>query len=196
MNKLYIAGIDEIPRHVTLEDNDELRLTIICPPGYSGEINFRIDLLRPGVKLDMAGLSFCTRGERQTLNVKVRHEVGGAVSHQLFKSIVGENGCANFNGLIYVAPDAVNTKAFQESHSLLLSEGAVSESHPELEIYNDDVECSHGATVGYLNADERFYMQSRGIPEEEAARLQILSFLSPVLNRLPEEKRKSLIERL
>jgi Fe-S cluster assembly protein SufD len=65
-----------------------------------------------------------------------------------------------------------------------------------LEIYTDDVECSHGSTVGYLNADERFYMQSRGIPEEEAVRLQILSFLSPVLNRLPEEKRKALIYRL
>lgn len=196
MNKLYIAGIDEIPRRVTLEDNDELHLTIVCPPGYSGDINFRIDLLRPGVKLDMAGLSFCALGERQTFNVQVRHKVGGAVSRQLFKSIVGEKGRANFNGLIYVAPDAGKTKAYQESHSLLLSEGAISESHPELEIYTDDVECSHGSTVGYLNADERFYMQSRGIPEEEAVRLQILSFLSPILNRLPEEKRKALINRL
>lgn len=196
MNKLYIAGTDEIPMHVTLEDNDVLRLTIVCPPGYSGDINFRIDLLRAGVELDMAGLCFCPNGERQSLKVEVRHEVGGAVSHQLFKSIVGEKGNAQFDGLIYVAHGAEKTKAIQESHSLLLNEGAVSETRPQLEIYADDVECSHGATIGFLNEDERFYMQSRGIPEEEAKRLQILSFLSPVLNRIPEETRNSILERL
>lgn len=196
MNKIFIAGIDEIPRRSTLETNDVLHLTIVCPPGYSGDINFEIDLLRPGVELDLAAISLCKGGERQSFNVQVRHMVGGATSRQLFKSIVGEKGYSNFNGLIYVAHDAQKTKAFQESHSLLLSEGAVSESHPQLEIYADDVECSHGSTIGYLNEDERFYMQSRGIPEKEAKRLQQLSFLSPVLARLPQEERESLIARL
>lgn len=196
MKKLYIAGIDEIPQQTTLEDNDVVHLTIVCPPGYSGNINFSIDILRPGVELDMAGLYFCSRGEKQNFNINVRHMVGGAVSRQLFKGIVGGMGKCVFNGLIYVAPDSQNTRAFQESHGLVLTEGSVVETHPQLEIYADDVECSHGATCGYLNEDERFYMQSRGIPEEEARRLQILSFLSPVLSRLPKDRQDYLLSRL
>ncbi len=193
MNKLYIAGIDEIPQQITQEDNDVLRITIICPPGYSGEIKFGIDLLRPGVELDLAGAYFCTNCEKQKFDITVRHLVGGATSHQLFKGIVGDNGSCLFNGLIHVAHDAQKTKAFQENHSLVLGDNARAESHPQLEIYADDVECSHGATVGALNPDEMFYMRSRGIPEEEARRLQILSFLEPVLSRVPEDVRDAMI---
>ena len=72
MNRIYIAGIDEIPQRCTLEDNDLLKVTIVCPPGYSSDINFAIDLLLLGVKLDLAGLYFCTRGERQNFNITVR----------------------------------------------------------------------------------------------------------------------------
>ena len=196
MNRIYIAGYDEIPQRCTLEDNDLLKVTIVCPPGYSGDINFAIDLLRPGVELDLAGLYFCTRGERQNFNITVRHMVGGATSHQLFKGILGSGGSAVFNGLIHVAPGAGQTVATQQNHSILLDSESSSETHPQLEIYADDVECSHGATVGALNADELFYLRSRGIPEEEARRMQILSFLSPVLKRLPEDRQKFLLDRL
>ncbi|MCR5561370.1 MAG: SufD family Fe-S cluster assembly protein [Bacteroidales bacterium] len=196
MKRLYIAGFDEIPQQLTLKDNDLLELTIVCPPGYSGDINFTIDLLRPGVQLDLAGLYFCTRGERQRLNIGVRHMVGGARSKQLFKGILGGGGSAVFNGLIYVEHGAGGTSALQENHSILLDTESSAETHPQLEIYADDVECSHGATVGFLNEDERFYMRSRGIPEDEARRLQILSFLSPVLSRLPAEKQEFIIGRI
>lgn len=196
MNRIYIAGIDEIPQRCTLEDNDLLQITIVCPPGYSSDINFAIDLLRPGVKLDLAGLYLCTRGERQNFNITVRHMVGGATSHQLFKGILGRGGSAVFDGLIHVAPGAGQTVATQQNHSILLDSASSSETHPQLEIYADDVECSHGATVGALNEDELFYLRSRGIQEEEARRMQILSFLSPVLSRLPEDKQKFLLDRL
>ena len=93
-----------------------------------------------------------------------------------------------FEGLVYVAAGAEKTEALQENHSLLLSENAFVQSSPQLEIYADDVVCSHGATVGSLDENEQFYMRSRGISLEEARRLQILSFLSPVLEGLPEKK--------
>lgn len=196
MNRVYIAGIDEIPQHSTLSENDHLKLTIVCPPGYSGDINFSIDLLRPGVELDLAGLYCCSHGERQRFNIAVRHLAGGASSRQLFKGILASGGSAVFDGLIHVAHGAGQTKAFQENHSLLLDRESFSETHPQLEIYADDVECSHGATIGYLDENERYYMCSRGIPEEEARRLQILSFLSPVLDRLPEEQKNFILGRL
>ena len=196
MNRLYIAGIDEIPQRSTLEDNDLLKLTIVCPPGYNGEINFAIDILRPGAQLDLAGLYFCTRGERQNFNISVRHLCGGASSRQLFKGVLARGGSAVFDGLIHVAHGAGGTKAFQENHSLLLDEKSSSETRPQLEIYADDVECSHGATIGSLSEDERFYLCSRGIPESEARRLQILSVLAPVLDRIPEERQQFLLSRL
>ena len=68
---------------------------------------------------------------------------------------------------------------------MLLSPDAFCEARPQLEIYADDVVCSHGATTGYLNPEELFYMRSRGIPEEEARAMQVEAFLAPVLNRMP-----------
>ena len=88
-----------------------------------------------------------------------------------------------------VAPDAQKTEAFQENHNILFTESAKVETRPQLEIYADDVKCSHGATVGRLNEDELFYMRSRGIPKEEAETLQMLSFLSPVI---PEGREKEI----
>ena len=102
-------------------------------------------------------------------------------STQLIKGIAGGTAKVSFDGTIVVAPDAQKTEAFQENHNIALSPDALVETRPQLEIYADDVKCSHGATVGSLNEDERFYMRSRGIPDAQARTLQMLSFLSPVI---------------
>jgi len=86
-----------------------------------------------------------------------------------------------------VAQDAQKTEAYQENHNIVLSEEALVNTKPQLEIYADDVKCSHGATVGKLNEDEQFYMRSRGIPEDEAKVLQMISFAAPVLSGLEDE---------
>lgn len=98
-----------------------------------------------------------------------------------------------FDGRIVVAPDAQKTEAYQTNQNLLLSDDAVVESRPQLEIYADDVKCSHGATVGSLNTDEQFYMRSRGISESEARRLQMISFLAPALEGVGEDVRETVI---
>ena len=72
----------------------------------------------------------------------------------------------------------------------------MAESRPQLEIYADDVKCSHGATTGYLNPDELFYLRSRGIPEAEARKMQMISFISPVISHLPEEMKEQILSRL
>ena len=120
-----------------------------------------------------------------------------ATSHQNFRGIVGGNAVSEFYGLIYVKQDAQNTKAYQENHNILLSEHARVETKPQLEIYADDVECSHGATIGRLNEDEQFYMRSRGIPEDEARVLQMISFISPIVEHLEDaELREKVYESL
>lgn len=192
MNKIYILGREEVPKRLTLRESDDLHITFIAWPGYNGDVDFEIDIERPGANLDIAALYLNNNGDRVDFNITVRHLVGGSKSRQLFKGVVGDRASAKFNGLIYVAPDAQQTEAYQENHTLLMSDGKV-ETSPKLEIYADDVKCSHGASVGRLNPDELFYMRSRGIPEEEAERMQIISFISDVLARLPEDLQERII---
>lgn len=162
-------------------------------PGTSLRVDLEVDLEGPGAEADLAGLYLCDGDQRLEFNILVRHSSGGCTSHQLFKGIAGEHSRTSFDGLIYVAEGARKTKAYQENHNILLSPDAIVESKPQLEIYADDVECSHGATTGFLNADELFYMRSRGIPEAEARRLQMISFIAPVLARLPEDLQEEVI---
>lgn len=196
MDRVYRVGIDEVPKRLTLKEAEELRLVFVVMPGISADVPFDISIEREGVNLEIYGLYLCPRSEQVNFRVRVRHLVGGSRSTQLFKGIAG--GCARvgFNGLIYIAPDAQKTKAFQENHTLLLSDDALIDTRPQLEIYADDVECSHGATTGSLNPDELFYMRSRGIPEELARRIQIHSFISPVLKHLPEDLQRQILARL
>ena len=196
MDRIYRVGIDEVPKRLTLEENEHLRLTFIVMPGVSADIPFEIKIGKSGVNLEIFGLYLCPLSEQVKFNITVRHMVGGAFSRQTFRGIVGGTARAEFDGLVYVAPDAQKTEAYQENRSILLSEGAVAETHPQLEIYADDVKCSHGATTGYLNPDELFYLRSRGIPEKEARKMQMISFVSPVISHLPEVMQEQILSRL
>lgn len=192
MDKVYLIGRDAVPGKFSLVGGESFRAGFVVLPEYlpAGEsvpVDIDIDIEGSGCEVDLYGLYLCRAEERVAFNVNVRHLSGGSVSRQMFKGIVGGSADVRFNGLIYVARDAQKTKAYQENHTILLDAGAVVETRPQLEIYADDVECSHGATTGFLNEEELFYMRSRGIPAEEARRLQMISFLAPVTGRLPEE---------
>ena len=178
-----VVGRDPIPAVTHLESGEQLHLTLIVPEGVSCERALEFHLDGPGASLDLAGAWRCSGSENVRLQVIVRHNAPGCHSEQLFKGVVSGSARAEFDGLVYVAPGAVKTDAHQQCHSLLLSEGAFCEARPQLEIYADDVQCSHGATTGYLNPEELFYMRSRGIPEDEARAMQVEAFLAPVLNR-------------
>lgn len=97
----------------------------------------------------------------------------------------------DFYGKIIVAQDAQRTEAYQENHNILLTDGAKVDTKPQLEIYADDVKCSHGATIGRLNEEEQFYMRSRGISLEDAKVLQMISFIAPVLEYVQEADREA-----
>ncbi len=196
MDRIYRVGIEEVPKRLTLNEQEHLRLTFIVMPGVSAEIPFEINIGKAGVNLEIYGLYLSPHSEQVKFDFTVRHLVGGSHSSQVFRGIVGGSARAEFDGLVYVAKDAQKTEAFQENHSILLSDGAVAESRPQLEIYADDVKCSHGATTGYLNHDELFYLRSRGIPEAEARKMQMISFISPVISHLPEEMKEQILSRL
>lgn len=183
--KVFILGSDSFPDRFVLGEGEKLSATFVAPFGVSGDFNVAFDLAGKGAELDIAGLYLCSGEQKVTFKLNVNHLTGGCKSHQLFKGLAEGESRVSFEGLVYVAKDAQKTEALQENHSLLLSDKAQVTSQPQLEIYADDVVCSHGATIGSLNEDEQFYMRSRGIDREEARRLQIVSFLSPVLSRIP-----------
>lgn len=189
MNReIYILGETALPPVVRLEAGEKRSAAFVVPRGVSGSFEVVYELAGEGAELDLTGVYACCGEQKVDFRITVRHLCAGCVSHQLFKGLAEDEARVKFEGLVYVATGAEKTEALQENHSLLLSENAFVQSSPQLEIYADDVVCSHGATVGSLDENEQFYMRSRGISLEEARRLQILSFLSPVLEGLPEKK--------
>ena len=112
----------------------------------------------------------------------VDHAMPNCESHELYKGILDDSSTGIFNGKLFVRVDAQKTNAFQSSRSLLLSDDASVNSKPELEIYADDVKCSHGATTGHLDHDALFYFQARGIPEIAARNLLLHAFSEEVTN--------------
>ena len=172
----------------TVGAGETLDLMVLALPGENIDREIDIDIVGEGAAVNLYGLYICPGDEKVRITVRLHHRVGHGTSHQLLKGIVGGTARVAFDGRIIVAPDAQKTEAYQENHSLLLSETALVDTKPQLEIYADDVKCSHGATVGQLNEDELFYMRSRGIPEKEAKTLQMLSFLSPVIPEGREEE--------
>ena len=164
----------------TVGAGEKLELTFVVLPGKSRDIDVAIDLIGEGAEVSLKGLYLCGGDERVNFRILMHHRAPGCVSRQLFNGIAGGSSCVTFDGRIIVAPDAQKTEAYQENHNIVLSDRAHAETMPQLEIYADDVKCSHGATVGRLDEEALFYMRTRGVPEKEAKVLQMLSFLSPV----------------
>jgi Fe-S cluster assembly protein SufD len=117
----------------------------------------------------------------------VEHCVPHGTSNHDYKGIAGDQGRIIFNGRIHILPGASQTSANLSNKNLLLSQGAEIDSKPELEIYNDDVKCSHGTTIGKLDPDMRFYMQSRGIDATAAQRMLSMGFIQQQIDALSDE---------
>lgn len=158
-----------------------LNLEFVVLPGESRDIDLSVDLVGEGAQAHIKALYLCKADEKVNFRICMHHCAPGCHSTQKINGIAGGSAQVHFDGTIVVAPEAQQTEAYQENHNIVLTEEANVETRPQLEIYADDVKCSHGATVGQLNPDELFYMRSRGIPEAEARTLQMLSFLSPVI---------------
>jgi len=131
-------------------------------------------------------------GEKQHVDhhTLVHHIEPNCESHQDYKGIYGDSSTGVFNGKIIVDKIAQKTNAFQQNNNILISDKASINTKPQLEIFADDVKCSHGCTIGQLDEDALFYLQSRGIPQKEARALLMYAFANNVLSsvRIPELK--------
>lgn len=132
------------------------------------------------------GLFIVSESDHATLNLNTRHLVSDCKSNSLIKGISSDRATGEFHGLVYVAPDAQRTDAQQQNRNIQMDNSHIV-ALPQLEIYADDVRCSHGSTVGYEDKDALFYMQQRGIDRTMARRLQIEGFIQDVVQRCAVE---------
>jgi len=126
----------------------------------------------------------------------VDHRMPECNSNELYKGVLFDSSKAVFSGKIFVRVDAQKTNAFQQNNNLLLSDRATIDSKPQLEIFADDVKCSHGATVGSFNTDALFYLRSRGIGENAARALLVNAFAFDVTNQIKNEHVKAHVQKL
>jgi Fe-S cluster assembly protein SufD len=124
----------------------------------------------------------------------VGHDAPATVSRQTVKNVLTDRARGVFQGKIEVSRVAQKTDGYQMNQALLLSPDAEIDSKPQLEIYADDVKCSHGATVGELDAEHVFYLRSRGIPEAEARSILVRAFLNEALDPIAHDEARTAME--
>ncbi|MFA7272661.1 MAG: Fe-S cluster assembly protein SufD [Crocinitomicaceae bacterium] len=138
---------------------------------------------------------YLTKGRQHVDNhTVVDHRVPNCESFELYKGVMDENSTAVFNGKVFVRKDAQKINAFQSNGNVLLSDNATINSKPELEIYADDVKCSHGSTTGQLDEEAVFYLRARGISEKTARHLMISAFVGDALEKIENEEVLNFVE--
>ena len=172
---------------VVLERDSSFRCTFVSLHGGRLENRMEVVLEGAGANCEANGLFLADGNQRIDFYIKVLHNAPQCISKQLFKGVLDNQARAVFEGMIQVAPHAQKTQAYQANHNLLLSGESKIFTRPQLEIYADDVKCSHGATVGRLDQQALFYLRSRGIGLKEARIMQQLAFLHDVLAQITIE---------
>ncbi len=150
-----------------------------------------VRLAGEGAECTLNGLYLAAGAQHIDNYTTLDHAQPHTTSHELYKGILDGNSQAVFHGRIIVRPEAQKTDAIQRNKNLLLSKDAVINTKPQLEIYADDVRCTHGATVGQVDADAVFYLRSRGIPFEEARNLLTYAFTADLVDAVKLEAVRS-----
>lgn len=156
----------------------------------SGELvrnNLSINILGSNSEGNMYGLYLLNGKSHVDNHTNMDHTVAHSESNELYKGILADSSRGVFNGKIFVRQDAQKTNAFQQNNNILLSEDAVVNTKPQLEIWADDVKCSHGCTTGQLDEEALFYLQARGIAKDQAKGLLLYAFAGEVLDHITDE---------
>jgi Fe-S cluster assembly protein SufD len=148
----------------------------------------------PGATAHLNGAQLLTGSQHADFTSVVRHAEPKGTSRQTIKNVLAGQSRGVFQGRIEVARGAQGTDGYQMNRALLLSPDAEIDTKPELEIFADDVKCSHGATVGELDAEQLFYLRSRGIPDHEARSLLVRAFLAEALDPVTNDTARGLLE--
>tara|TARA_B100001287_G_scaffold168417_1_gene141681 strand:- start:64 stop:1347 length:1284 start_codon:yes stop_codon:yes gene_type:complete len=190
--------------------NSSIINTVFCTQQKSSKSNFNIfsvngKLIRNNILVNLMnekcssnvyGTSLLENRQHLDNFIVISHLVENCKSNQFFKSVYGGNSTGSFCGKIYVEKNAQQTEAFQQNNNLMISKNASVNAKPQLEIFADDVVCSHGCTIGAIDEKSLFYLRSRGISEKEAIKLLINAFLTDSISEIKIEEVRNEIKKL
>lgn len=179
---LHIGGV-----HARLHRDAQLNSFQIATGGILKRLDIDISLQGEGGHCELSGV-YLPRGKQVVdFHTSMRHMVPNCTSNEIYRGIVADQSRAVFNGLIYIHPQAQKTSAQLSNKNLLTSDEAEVDTKPELQIYANDVQCAHGATVAQIDEQLLFYLCSRGIDRKEAEVLLSFGFINELLNRLSDQ---------
>ncbi len=176
MNRECVTQLD-----ITMEAGAQLNLCTVTLNGEHVRNNIVVRMKGEGCQLDANGLYLVDREQECDNYIFVEHACPHCTSNELYKGIIDDAARARFNGHVLVQDGAVKTEAYMTNRNILLTDKAHVDTRPFLEIYNDDVKCSHGSTIGQLDQQALFYLRSRGIPERTAMMMLSYAFCDEVI---------------
>ncbi len=172
--------------HVEQGARSGYQLQALSAGGALGRTELRINQRGPEAETQLAGLALGLGAQVQDFFTWIDHSAPGGASTQSFRAVLAGQARAVFNGRVHVAPGAQGIDADQNSRALLLSDDAVAHARPQLEIYADDVRCTHGSTVGQVDDEALFYLRQRGLAPMQARRLLLEAFAGEIVALFPE----------
>ncbi len=170
--------------YVNQKKNSKLNVNILSFNGGTIRNEFNISLNGEYAHADVSGIYIMDKSQHIDNQILIKHMVPNCTSNQMFKGVLDNKASAVFNGSVYVARDAQHTIAFQKNANILMSSDAKVDTMPFLEIYADDVKCSHGATIGQIDNEALFYLMQRGISKSDATLLLMYAFTAEVTNKI------------
>ena len=184
-----------IASHTVLQQRDSQFYSSVISTGgklVRSDIHTRLD--EPGGECMLNGLYIADASQHMDFHTFTEHTAAACTSRQDYRGVLDDHSRVVFNGRVYVHKDAQQSNAQQSNNTLLLSSKAEMDSKPQLEIYADDVKCSHGATVGQLDEDMLFYMRSRGLDQQTARAFLVQGFVTKVLQQIQNSALRTRIE--
>ena len=169
--------------------------TFIFPSGLKfNKLDFEFDLLGENCECNLKAASLLYKGDQQEIKTRINHLTPNCKSYQKVKNVLDKESKGIYQGKIYVKDIAQKTDAYQLSKAILLSEDSEFNSKPELEIYADDVKCSHGSTSGNIDQDSIYYLMTRGLSKKESTKLLINAFLNEIIETLKSKSIKEFLQ--
>jgi Fe-S cluster assembly protein SufD len=200
-NLLHLRLQNESPRafhlaslHAVLAARSHYEAFTLVRGARLARSEIHADIEGQGALLTLNAAQVLDGEQHADITTVVRHNAPGSASRQTVKNVLTERAHGVFQGRIAVARIAQKTDGYQMNQALLLSDEAEVNSKPELEIFADDVKCSHGATVGALDPDQLFYLRSRGVPREDARAILVRAFLAETLGAIPHDRGRAVLE--
>ncbi|HEX6891543.1 MAG TPA: Fe-S cluster assembly protein SufD [Chryseolinea sp.] len=182
--------------HIHQSDSSRVNTFTFTLNGKLVRNNLQLSLDGEGIESHMFGLYLVTGDTLADNHTVVDHRKPNSFSNEIYKGIMDGNSKGVFNGKIYVRPQAQKTNAFQANRNILLSDKAVVNTKPQLEIWADDVKCSHGCTTGQLDEEAMFYLQTRGINKETARAMMLYAFAIEILDNVKNKGLKEYFDQL